>query len=337
MQAIAAFARTEVVSMNADPEAPEISILVSSYNHASFVADAVRSCLEQSGVALEVLVIDDGSTDDSVAQLRSIQDPRLRVFTQENRGLSRALNRVLAEARGSWVKFLPSDDRLLPDCLAKQLAAAHGSIASFCLPEVVDAFLRPLEDPAPQAWFDVPEARGAQVVTDLLDRNCLSAPCGLFSRAAAVEIGGFDASMRVAQDYDLWLRLASLGDLHRFPERLVQVRWHGANQSGEVSASSEQERARALVGSLRRDGLPLWCKRMESQTGSRSQALEALVAALLDSGLAELHGFVEELAAEIRQAGGGLDFDPRLAAIVVASPELPATAGAGGRPERESS
>ena len=335
MQAPAAFARTEVVSMSADPAAPEISILVSSYNHASFVVAAVHSCLVQQGVSLEVLVIDDGSTDDSVARIRSIQDPRLRVFTQENCGLSNALNRVLAEARGPWVKFLPSDDLLLPDCLARQLTAADGSIASFCLPEVVDANLQPLADPDPQAWFDVPEARGAQVATDLLARNCLSAPCGIFSGEAARAVGGFDTSMRVAQDYDLWLRLASHGDLHRFSDRLVQVRWHGSNQSRAVTASSEKERTRALVGALRRDGLPLWCERMETQTGSRMQGLQALVIALLDSGLSEVHGFVEELAVEIRAASGRLDFDPRLTATF---PDNPGQIAAGGRrPERDSS
>jgi alpha-1,3-rhamnosyltransferase len=322
MHGVAESAKIDFVPMDVNQPAPDISILVSSYNHALFVEGAIRSCLSQQGVSLEVLVVDDGSTDDSPARIQAIEDPRLRIFLQKNRGLSRALNRALAEARGRWVKFLPSDDRLLPGCLARQLAAAAGSVASFCLPEVVDADLRPLPDPAPQAWFDMPTATGPQVAIDLLDRNCLSAPCGLFSRVAALEAGGFDPSMRIAQDYDLWLRLASRGDLHRFPERLVQVRWHGANQSGAVTSATEGERALALVRALTRDGLSGWRERIESMGATADKALRVLLLALLDSGLPQVRPFACELAIEIRQAGGELASEPRLKAFFEDNPEL---------------
>lgn len=314
--------QNQYVQKDANQPGPDISVLVSSYNHALFVEGAIRSCLLQEGVSLEVIVVDDGSTDDSPARIQAIEDPRLRVFLQENRGLSRALNRALSEARGRWVKFLPSDDRLLPGCLTRQLAAAAGSLASFCLPEVVDADLRSLPDPAPQAWFDMPTATGSQVAIDLLDRNCLSAPCGLFSREAALEAGGFDPSMRIAQDYDLWLRLASRGDLHRFPERLVQVRWHGANQSAAVTSASEGERALALVRALRRDGLAGWRERIESVGASASEALRLLLLALVDSGLPQVRPFACELAIEIREAGDELALEPRLNEFFTDSPEL---------------
>lgn len=315
-------AKTLIVSKDRYSAAPEISILVPSYNHAAFVEGAIRSSLSQEGVSLEVLVVDDGSTDDSPARIQAIEDSRLRVIVQENRGLSRSLNRVLAEARGTWVKFLPSDDRLLPGCLARQLAAAAGSVASFCLPAVVDANLQPLLDPAPQEWFDVLPDRGSRVATDLLPRNCLSAPCGLFSRAAAVKVGGFDPSMRVAQDYDLWLRLASVGELHRFDERLVQVRWHGANQSSVATTSTEAERALALVRALIREGLSGWVVRMQSLGFDRMEACRRLLLALLDSGLSQVQPFVYELAIDIRESGGTLAADPRLALFFADNPEL---------------
>ncbi|MFP6662701.1 MAG: glycosyltransferase family A protein [Deltaproteobacteria bacterium] len=126
---------------------PEISVLIPSYNHAAWVVEAVQSVLVQKGVGFEIVVVDDGSSDDSVDRLRAIQDPRLSLIVQENRGLSRALNRALAAARGKWVKFLPSDDLLLPGCLQAQAAEVEGCVAVFCRPEVVDGALRPLSCP----------------------------------------------------------------------------------------------------------------------------------------------------------------------------------------------
>ena len=118
------------------------TIVVPSFNHARWVVEAVRSALDQTERDVEVVVIDDGSTDDSLARLATIADPRLEIVTQPNAGLSNTLNRGLARARGRWVKFVPSDDVLEPECIARQLAAAErapGARLVFALPTVVDA------------------------------------------------------------------------------------------------------------------------------------------------------------------------------------------------------
>lgn len=301
------------------PRSPDISVLVPSWNHARWVEESVRSALAQEGVEAEVVVLDDGSEDDSVRRLRAIEGPGYRLLAHANRGLSRTLNRGLAEARGRWVKFLPSDDFLRPGCLRTQLGAADGAVAVFCLPEVVDAEGHALRDPAPQAWFDLPACEGSAVRRRLVERNPLCAPGALFSREAALSVGGFDASLRVAQDYDLWLRLAGRGVLRVVPERLVAVRWHGSNQSARATEASESERAYALVGALVRDGLGAWTELFaQDEEGPQPAFMRRLVA----SGLRETLPFVRRLALEWRQQGRDLPDAAWLEGLRGLAPEL---------------
>ena len=295
----------------------QVSVLVPSYQHESFVAQAVESVLEQSGVDLEVLAIDDGSTDGSLARLRAIGDDRLQVIAQENRGLSRTLNRGLALARGRWVKMLPSDDLLEPGALARQLQmAGEDDLVVFSLPTVVDADNCPLSDPAPQAWFDLEAPDVPSLRRSLVARNPLCAPGALFLRDAALEAGGFDPSLRIAQDYDLWLRLLECGGARHLPERLVRVRWHGGNQSGVVTSSSESERAYALVGTLVRCGMDWWA----GQFGNQGRV--ALAEALVASGLREAIPFARSALVAHRAAGGSLVRSEELRALLDEAPEL---------------
>lgn len=291
----------------------QVSVIVPSHDHEPFVAAAVESVLAQSGVQFEVIVIDDGSTDRSVERLEAIRDPRLRLLVQENSGLSRTLNRGLEEARGRFAKFLPSDDLLEPDGLAAQVdfAESAGRSLVFCRPTVVDAADQPLDDPAPQAWFDLDAADRRSILRASVSRNPLCAPSALFDRELARRVGGFDPSLRVAQDYDLWLRLLPHGEAAVEPNRRVRVRWHGANQSATATPSTEDERAYALVGSLVRCGLAQWAEWFAPSGWSR------LAGALLASGLREARPFARAALVRARAEGEefaeDVDLEPQLA------------------------
>src|SRR5262245_17742749 len=309
--------------------APRATVIVPSFDHADFVVDAVESALAQSVPDVEVLVIDDGSRDGSrerLADLAQRGDPQLEVCLQQNRGLSRTLNRGLVEARGPWIKFLPSDDLLEPDCLARQLDQVAREPALgvvFSLPTIIDAGGRPLADPAPQAWFDAPATERAALLTGLLERNFLCAPGALFSRDLARAVGGFEPSLRVAQDYDLWLRLLTRAPGRLLPERLVRVRWHGRNQSAHATASTEAERAYALVHALTTAGLDRWIAWLrEARGGDEVTARIELAAALVRSGLLEVRPFAQSLIAEARALGAEPPTNPELAALLENAPEL---------------
>lgn len=303
---------------------PRASIIVPSYDHGPFVLGAVRSALDQTEPDVEVLVIDDGSTDDSMARLATLDDPRVTVLQHPNRGLSRTLNRGLALARAPWVKFLPSDDMLAPACIERELAAAKapGTGVVFCLPEVVDAYGHPLADPAPEAWFDTAARDDRSILPGLVERNFLCAPGALFDRDLAREVGGFDPDMKVAQDYDLWLRLLVRRRARLLPERLVRVRWHGSNQSAVATPSTEAERARALLRAVAPGTRDAWIRRFAGDAvGRRGEVVgrRAFAGALLRSGVPDVRALAAELDREadalarggvagrvVRMLGGGM-------------------------------
>ncbi len=286
-----------------DPHEPRVTVLVPSYNHARFVVATVQSVLDQTEPAVEVLVIDDGSTDDSLSRLAAIDDPRVTVLAHENCGLSRTLNRGLALARGRWVKLLPSDDMLAPRCLTLQLEAARadpGIGVVFCLPEVVDPDGRPLADPAPQAWFDTDARDEPAILPRLVERNFLCAPGALFDRDLARRVGGFDPALAVAQDYDLWLRLLPHTRATLVPRRLVRVRWHGGNQSAVATPATEAERERALRGALDGLGEERWAELFGGAAAGRL----GLARALIDSGLPSMRPRARRLLEGIGAAVG---------------------------------
>lgn len=297
---------------------PDVTVIVPSYDHEAFVVAAVESALSQKGVSVEVVAIDDGSHDGSADLLEQIDDARLRVVRQENRGLSRTLNRGLALARGRFAKMLPSDDALEAGALAAQvdLARSTRSAVVFCRPRVVDAADRPLDDPAPQAWFDLDAVDAPALLRALVPRNPLCAPGALFDTALAKSVGGFDPSLRVAQDYDLWLRLLPRARAATDARRLVRVRWHGENQSAHATAATEEERAYALVGALVRCGLSAWAGWFagEGRVG--------LAAALLASELREVRPFARAALVAARAAGESIAGGAALAPLLEAAPEL---------------
>ena len=133
-----------------------ISILMSSYNYETYMGEAIRSVLKQTWVDFELLVIDDGSKDGSMALARSFaeHDPRVRVLQHpdgKNHGLPETLSLGIAEAGGDWIAFLESDDLWEPECLERRMELARQTKA-----DVVLNAIRPLPMPgAGTGWFDI--------------------------------------------------------------------------------------------------------------------------------------------------------------------------------------
>jgi glycosyltransferase involved in cell wall biosynthesis len=183
-------------------------VIVPTRNRRPILARAVRSALAQNEVVLEVIVVDDGSSDDTPEWLHDAAlDPRVRSLRNETAlGPAAARNAGLATARGRWSAFLDDDDFWAPDKLRAQLDAAAVEDAGFVYSPtiVVDEKLVPIgvDPPAPPAGR----------LQDLLKHN--SIPGGCSSAMATTEsvraVGGFDERLRVLADWDLWLRLADV-------------------------------------------------------------------------------------------------------------------------------
>lgn len=204
-----------------------VSAIVTAYNAAAFIQEALDSVLAQTHPADEIVVVDDGSTDNTAALVATYAARGVRCVTQPNQGAGAARNRGLAETTGEWVAFLDGDDLWLPDKLERQLAyaTAHPEVALLSGPKI---------------WWDVARdtrsvkalARPRQPQREILVRNFIGNPSqALLRRAAVQEVGNFDPTVRWGQDWDLWMRLLNHYPFALLPDPLIIYRWHSANLS----------------------------------------------------------------------------------------------------------
>jgi glycosyltransferase involved in cell wall biosynthesis len=223
--------------------------VIPSYNHAAFIADAVHSVLAQSTPDLELIVVDDGSTDESLDVLAGFNDPRLCVMRQPNQGAHAAINRGLEHATAPYLALLNSDDVYHPQRLEKIVAmleddATIGLAGSFI--EVIDSQGHPLgvkhgyADLEP--WLlEAPERSfraGADLRAALLTENYYATTSNFVFRRRWYEqvVGGF-RPLRYTHDWDFALRIARVARLALLPEPLLRYRLHAKNTIRENQAA----------------------------------------------------------------------------------------------------
>lgn len=205
---------------------PRVSILVPVYNCERYVRDAIGSLLAQTMRDFELIVIDDGSTDGSLAILRDLAagDVRLRVVSRPNTGLTVALNEALSLATAPLIARMDGDDVAHPDRLAIQCAYmdAHPEVVLLGAQiELIDPFGVPLEAPTFPLDHD-------SLVAELLTANgwVVCHPVAMMRRSAIDRVGGYRPEFNIVEDLELYLRLAEVGRLANVPERLLQYRQH---------------------------------------------------------------------------------------------------------------
>ncbi|MCF1184875.1 glycosyltransferase [Marichromatium gracile] len=235
-------------------KSPCVSVVIPAYRHQAFIAEAIDSVLRQSFNDLELIVIDDGSPDDTaaVAERALAHDPRARLLRQDNAGSHATINRGLSMARGEWVAILNSDDRYHPDRLERLLAVA-GEAYDFLVSDLrlIDQDGGVVSDPG--HWFNTmiegfrQYARADGPVAGLLYGNYTASTSNFFFRRALLDrIGGL-REYRYVVDWEFALR-AALEAPERFTylidEPLFDYRLHGANTilSGALRGGAEIER-----------------------------------------------------------------------------------------------
>lgn len=206
---------------------PEVSVIIPTYNSASFVGDAVESALDQTFTDFEVLVIDDGSTDDTERVLEKYASS-VRYIHQANGGVAVARNRGIEESRGRLVAFLDADDTWYPRKLERQVAAlGKGSDCRACYSAftVVDSKLLPLR-------INRSERRGKALEDLLMRGNVIGSICTVVcERSLFSEVGGFDPLLSQCADWEMWIRLAAHTEFLYLDEPLVTYRQHNSNMS----------------------------------------------------------------------------------------------------------
>ena len=214
-----------------------ISICVPAYNSERFIAETVDSVLRQTYHDLELIVVDDCSTDKTYDVLRAYDEPRMRLYRNlVNVGAERNWNKCLGLARGDYIKVLPGDDALYPDCLEKQTAvldAPRNADVAFvyCSRDVVDAEGRPVMKARFPGQGRI--SRQALIRKNVLHgMNVVGEPGAVLFRAGASRvIGGFDARLPYIVDLNYWTRLLTVGDAYALSESLCTFRLSNANWS----------------------------------------------------------------------------------------------------------
>jgi glycosyltransferase involved in cell wall biosynthesis len=227
-----------------------VSVIIPCWNAEALVSDAIGSALSQTHANLEVIVIDDGSTDRSVDVLKSFGD-RIRWESGPNRGACVARNRGLEMARGEFIQYLDSDDLLHPTKIAVQLSLFESDPRKilYCGRET-----HSITTPS-KRWLDIPSHEGDEVLFALSKIITCSSP--LYRKNQLVTIGGYRTDLDCAQDYDLNLRLALAGfHFHRLDKILLTVRRRDGSISSDSLKVLRQMRVlwHELVGELRSRG-----------------------------------------------------------------------------------
>ncbi|MDD0842931.1 glycosyltransferase [Pseudomonas sp. Gutcm_11s] len=210
-------------------EQPLVTVIIASYNHAPYVEAAIESVLAQSYPAVELLVVDDGSSDDSVERIQALQRKHGFDFrVQANQGLARTLNDCIARARGSLIAPFGSDDVMLPERLAKQVAYLQDKPeVGICAGNIaqIDGDGLPLERRdrvRPFRRLDFEDVFCS-------DKAGAPAPTLLFRREALEQVGCFDPSIRL-EDLLVELKITRAGYfIDVLPDVLAQYRVHGTN------------------------------------------------------------------------------------------------------------
>ncbi len=214
---------------------PKVAVVTAAYNMERFVRATIDSVLAQTMPDFEMIVVDDGSTDQTASIVESIDDARVTLISIENGGVSAARNRGLASCQAPLVVFLDADDLLMPEALERMLEAmaAHPNhVACFGHHVKIGEDGELLGSHAPSVLKDLPES---DTLHHLICKNIIVNGGALCIRTAAARaVEGYDPTLRFSEDWEFWCRLAALGDfvaLSDFVALKYRLRRSSANKT----------------------------------------------------------------------------------------------------------
>jgi len=221
---------------------PWLSVIIPTYNGSKYLAAAFDSVVAQQDNSLECVVIDDGSTDDTLAIVEDFQDRlNIKLITKARAGnWVINTNHALKVASGKYACFLHQDDLWLEGRLdrVKKAIAAYPQASMYLHDSVfIDELGKPLG-----LWRCPLKSKrriisAAEMVEKLLVQNFVAIPAPVFKRSAALDIGGLSDELWYTADWDFWLKLAALGDTCYIPKPLAAFRVHGDSQTIRRSSS----------------------------------------------------------------------------------------------------
>lgn len=205
---------------------PKVTVLMPAYNAGKYISDAIRSVLDQSFTDFELLIVDDGSSDDSVSVIRSFNDPRIHLLIQRNSGISVALNTGLAESKGVYIARFDADDICLPQRLDRQVLFLDGHPAHLVIGSDAEYIAENGEH-----LFDFQCA--GHSYRDILGNLYKVCPfihsAVMYRKDAILRAGGYSLHAHNFEDYLLWVQVLRLGKGCNLHEALIKVRINPAS------------------------------------------------------------------------------------------------------------
>lgn len=206
---------------------PLVSVIIPCYNHGRYLAEAIGSVLEQNYPAVEILVVDDGSTDTTRQEAEKFGD--VNYIYQHNKGLSAARNTGILHSKGDMLVFLDADDWLLPSAISTNLRHLQAN------PEA--AFVSGAHD---KVFVDTQQVKEESCeitqnhYTQLLQGNYIGMHATVMYRRRVFDEFAFDTSLRSCEDYDLYLKIARKYPVVHHSEKIAAYRLHSTNMSGNI-------------------------------------------------------------------------------------------------------
>lgn len=220
-----------------------LSVVLSTYNDEKYIAEAIQSILDQTYPYFEFIIVNDGSTDGTLNIIKSFNDDRIVVIDKSNTGLVDSLNIAVKFAKYEWIARMDGDDIAEKNRFEEQIKAIKNGlviISSQCT--IIDnngnftgktRFLT---------------SRIGIAISKMLEFPLIVHPASLYKKEIFERVGGYDKNMYVAEDYDLWCKMLSYGDVHICSKRLLRLRKHGNNIS--IQKGNEQ-RLNLLIGYIK--------------------------------------------------------------------------------------
>ena len=198
---------------------PKVSVIIPTYNYGQYIARAIDSVLNQTYQDFELIVVDDGSTDNTEEIIRTKQNDKIRYFYQENKGAPSARNKGIEESKGKYTAFLDADDEWFPSKLEKQIEKFQKASARVGL--VYSGLIYIWKENEDKAIKIVPTLRG-NIFVSFLKVTVLGSPTPLIKKNCFQKAGLFDERLPSCQDWDMWLRISKYYEVDYVPEILAK-------------------------------------------------------------------------------------------------------------------
>lgn len=205
----------------------KVSFLLSIYNDEKYIKECIESIVNQTYKNFELIIIDDGSTDNSVSIIRQFKDNRIKLYSKKNSGLADSLNYGLDKCTGLWIARMDGDDICYPNRLEEQIKYINDDIA------VIGSFVDVIDEKGKK----VLSLTNAPIVHEEIVDNILNAkpalvhPSVLINKKFLLKVGGYDTRFNIAEDIELWLRLSKVGRIINIEKKLLKLRKHNENIS----------------------------------------------------------------------------------------------------------